>query len=45
MNGQTGKLIGDLPVDKKTYWKFFGITAVIASIAATAVVALIQMMH
>jgi len=26
MNGQTGKLIGDLPVDKKKYWMwFFGI--------------------
>ena len=26
MNGQTGKLVGDLPVDKKKYWTtFFGI--------------------
>ncbi len=23
MNGQTGKLIGDLPVDKKLYWSWF----------------------
>ena len=38
MNGQTGKLIGDLPVDKGKYWKFFGIAAVIASVLATAVV-------
>lgn len=41
MNGQTGKLIGDLPVDKGKYWKFFFITMVIASAAATAVIALL----
>ena len=23
MNGQTGKFVGDLPVDKKAYWKYF----------------------
>ena len=23
MNGQTGKLIGDLPVDKKKYYSYF----------------------
>ncbi len=25
MNGQTGKFVGDLPVDKGLYWKWFGI--------------------
>ncbi|NLE25382.1 MAG: hypothetical protein GX625_08575 [Clostridiaceae bacterium] len=25
MNGQTGKFIGDLPMDKAAYWKWFGI--------------------
>lgn len=33
MNGQTGKFVGDLPLDKKAYWawffKIFGIAAVI----------------
>lgn len=24
MNGQSGKLVGDLPVDKKKYWGYFG---------------------
>ena len=24
MNGQTGKFVGDLPVDKGAYWKYFG---------------------
>lgn len=32
MNGQTGKLIGDLPVDKKKYWTWFG--SVAAGVAA-----------
>ena len=34
MNGQTGKFVGNLPVDQGLYWKNFGITAGIASIAA-----------
>ena len=25
MNGQSGKFVGDLPMDKKAYWKYFGI--------------------
>jgi hypothetical protein len=24
MNGQTGKMVGNLPLDKKAYWKWFG---------------------
>ena len=32
MNGQTGKLVGDLPVDKGLYWKQFALTA--AGVAA-----------
>lgn len=27
MNGQTGKFVGDLPVDKSAYWKWWGIAA------------------
>ncbi len=27
MNGQTGKFVGDLPVDRGAYWKYFGIYA------------------
>lgn len=35
MNGQTGKLIGDLPVDKGRYWAWFaGIAAPIAAVLA-----------
>lgn len=30
MNGQTGKMVGDLPLDKAAYWKWlFGLTGVI----------------
>ena len=31
MNGQTGKFVGDLPVDKKAYWKWVGILTLIFS--------------
>ena len=37
MNGQTGKLIGDLPVDKGRFWKYFGLTAgVVAAVVTVA---------
>ena len=35
MNGQTGKLVGDLPVDKKRYWTLFGSVAVPVAIVVT----------
>ncbi len=32
MNGQTGKFVGDLPVDKGAYWRwFFGVFAAVAA--------------
>ena len=35
MNGQTGKFVGNLPVDKKKYWFFFGAgTAVISALVS-----------
>ncbi len=36
MNGQTGKFVGDLPVDKSLYWVNFGKTAAIATVAMFA---------
>ena len=33
MNGQTGKFVGDLPLDKKAYWKWLGIWAGISAAA------------
>ena len=39
MNGQTGKLVGDLPLDKGLYWKYFGgIAAGITAVVTAAVV-------
>ena len=31
MNGQTGKFVGDLPLDKAAYWKWFGVIGGIAA--------------
>ncbi len=34
MNGQTGKFVGNLPLDKAAYWKWFGGLASICSVVA-----------
>lgn len=34
MNGQTGKLVGDLPMDKRAYWKWWAIIAAAGSVVA-----------
>ena len=37
MNGQTGKLVGDLPLDKAAYWKWLvGLTAIVGAVAFAA---------
>ncbi len=36
MNGQTGKFVGNLPVDKKKFRKYFAVSAVIGTIASFA---------
>ena len=36
MNGQTGKIVGDLPVDKSRWWTRFLVTAAIVALAFTA---------
>lgn len=42
MNGQSGKLVGDLPVDRKKFWSmFFGIGAGLSAISS----ALILLLH
>jgi len=41
MNGQTGKLVGDLPLDKSAYWRWFGIWTAIISAAAFGTQALL----
>lgn len=38
MNGQTGKMVGNLPVDKGLFWKYFlGITLIVAAIVSPLV--------
>ena len=37
MNGQTGKFVGDLPVDKGKYWRMFSILTVVVTAVASAV--------
>lgn len=34
MNGQTGKFVGDLPVDKGAFWKWYGIWAAIIAVVS-----------
>ena len=36
MNGQTGKFVGDLPLDKSEYWKWFALVTGITTAAVTA---------
>lgn len=40
MNGQTGKFVGDLPMDKSLYWKYF---ALIGGVGAAAVFGLLTL--
>ena len=37
MNGQTGKIVGNLPTDKGRWWRYFAIAAAIATVVITAV--------
>ena len=42
MNGQTGKLVGDLPVDKGRFWGMFAAIAVPLSVLSSVIVLLMQ---
>ena len=34
MNGQSGKMVGDLPMDKRAYWKWFALwTAILGAVS------------
>ena len=45
MNGQTGKFVGDLPVDQGKKWRWFGLVSGIAAAAAYGLVCLWQLLH
>lgn len=44
MNGQTGKMVGDLPMDKGLFWKYFLSTAAITTVLAFAALALFHLL-
>ena len=44
MNGQTGKLVGDLPVDKGLFWKFVGIWGISISVVLYAILAIFTLL-
>lgn len=44
MNGQTGKMVGDLPMDKGAYWRWFGIWSAILSVGSFAVLFLLRLL-
>ena len=37
MNGQTGKFVGDLPMDKRLFWKWFGAVFAVTSLISLAI--------
>lgn len=43
MNGQTGKLVGDLPLDKGLFWKYFGTRGTIFSVIIFVILLLLDM--
>lgn len=41
MNGQTGKFVGDLPLDKAAYWKWFGLITAIGGAVIYGIASLV----
>lgn len=44
MNGQTGKMVGDLPMDKGAYWRWFAIWAAILGAGCFVVLLLLHLL-
>ncbi len=44
MNGQTGKFVGNLPMDKGAYWRYFFLAAGIVTAAVTGILCLINLL-
>jgi DNA-directed RNA polymerase subunit RPC12/RpoP len=44
MNGQTGKFVGDLPIDRKAYWKWWGLWTLILSSGALLIPLLLNIL-
>jgi hypothetical protein len=37
MNGQTGRMIGDLPLDRQAYWRWFGLLASVSAVVGAVI--------
>lgn len=44
MNGQTGKFVGNLPMDKQAYWRYYAAIAAVASVACYGIAWLVHLM-
>lgn len=44
MNGQSGKFVGDLPIDKKAYWRKFGLLTGIFTVIGTVLATIVDYM-
>ena len=44
MNGQTGKMVGDLPMDKGAYWRWWALWTLILGAGAAVVLLLLHYM-
>lgn len=42
MNGQTGKFVGNLPLDKSAYWKWFGMLTLVFGLIAYVIANLVR---
>ena len=45
MNGQTGKFVGDLPMDKGAFWRWFGLLTVIGGVIGAGVLMLLRLLN
>lgn len=42
VNGQTGKVVGELPISKSRYWSHFGVTAAVVFAVVSAIMLIMQ---
>ena len=44
MNGQTGKMVGDLPFDKQAFWKYVAIRGVLIGTILSALTCILRLL-
>ena len=45
MNGQTGKMVGDLPFDKQAFWKYVAIRGVLIGTILSALTCILRLLY